>query len=178
MFKVEVYQNVLHPKAPLCKGGCHANSVTGGLCGKMLRICIGLRGMQNAVVQQSLSHIALSAQYDSSLYTREPFAASPPANDKRGSGEPLPLFLYFVGSTESSTIRIRTMTTRVRNALPVGASRLTCSSAGPGSRSAGLPRQREQEVREVQRELRLPSSWSCRTTCSGPSPGRTQPEPE
>ena len=70
----KVYQFVLHPKAPLCKGGWHANSVTGGLCGKKSRIRIGFRRNGNIILQQSLSHFSLCAKNDSSLYTREPWA--------------------------------------------------------------------------------------------------------
>jgi len=70
---VKVCQFALHPKAPLCKGGCHANSVTGGLRSKRFRFRIGFRRNGNIVPQQSLRHFSLWAKNASSLYTREPW---------------------------------------------------------------------------------------------------------
>ena len=35
---LNAYRLQLHPQAPLCKGGCHANSVTGGLCSENFQI--------------------------------------------------------------------------------------------------------------------------------------------
>ena len=56
-------------KAPLCKGGCHANSVTGGLSHHS--IC----WQQYRSTLQSLSQ--KSEIFASSLYTREPFSVAP-----------------------------------------------------------------------------------------------------
>ena len=64
-------------KPPLCKGRWAANSGSEGLCTKMLPIRIGFRRNRNILPPQSLSHFALKAQNDCSLYTREPWLSLP-----------------------------------------------------------------------------------------------------